>query len=186
MKHMSYKLLWAASILLCANFSSETSTTGRQKNKINFCGTLTDSQGNTINIENISISGMWERIPVYQKPKSPDVKPDINTTRIDLQEVAQIKLPSPEPIISKFKNREYIDIVVIYNDDKRTAKPYIVELSKKILCDEINEAGPIEKEVSFQALGTLTITGYSYRTPDDKNNKKHQRPCKADKNNQNS
>ena len=165
-----YGSLCLFSIFMLANFSSETSVDGRQKNKINFCGTLTDIQGNVTNVDNISISGSYKRIPVYQKPTS-DVKPDINTTFLDLEEVAALKLPSPEPIFSKFKNREYIDITVVYNDAQRTEKTYIIEISRKILCDEQNDAGPIEKEISFQALGTLTIDGYIHRDPENKGRK---------------
>jgi hypothetical protein len=159
------------SFVMLANFSSQNSVDGHQKNKINFCGTLTDIQGNTLDIDNISIAGSYDRIPVYQKPTNPDTKPDINTTRIDLQEVAAIKLPSPEPVISKFKNREYIDIVIVSNDAQRTEKQYIIDLNRKILCDELNDAGPIEKEISFQALGNLEINGYTYRDPENKGRK---------------
>lgn len=176
MNRLTYAAICVVSFTLLANFSSETSVDGRQKNKINFCGTLTDIQGNTIDVDNISISGSYERIPVYQKPSNPDTKPDINTTRIDLKEIAELKLPSTEPVISKFKNREYIDIVVVYNDPQRTEKNYIIDLNRKILCDETNEAGPIEKEISFQALGKLALNGYSYRDPE---NKGHKGTCKT-------
>lgn len=163
MKQHIRTIMCLVSVFAFANFSSETSVDGRQKNKINFYGTLTDIQGNTSNVDNISIGGSYERIPVYQKPKDADTKPDINTTRLDLKEVAVIKLTGGEAVISKFKNREYIDITVVSNDTQRTEKNYIIELTRKLLCDEINEAGPIEKEISFQALGTLNINGYSYR-----------------------
>ncbi len=171
MNRLVHYTLCLMSIVTLANFSSESSVEGRQKNKINFCGTLTDIQGNTFNVENISISGSYDRIPVYQKPKNPDTKPDVNTTRLDLKEVAVIKLPSAEPVISKFKNREYIDIIVVSNDKKRTESNYIIELNRKIMCDEVNDAGPIEKEISFQALGKLEINGYSYRDPEAGNKK---------------
>jgi hypothetical protein len=181
MNRLASSALCFLSILLLANFSSESSIDGKQKHKINFCGTFTDSQGNTITVDNISISGSYKHIPVYQKPTSPDVKPDINTTFIDLNEVAGIKLPSATPMISKFKNREYIDIVIIYDDKQQTSKNYIIELSRKILCDETNDAGPIEKEISFQALGELKITGYSHRDAEKHAGKKGQCKTKSEK-----
>ena len=153
--------------VVLAQFSSDTSTTGgKEKHSINFYGTLIDSQGATYDVDNISISGLYKQIPVYQKPENHNVNPDINKSRIDLAEVYAIKMPGTEPIITKFNKREYVDIIIISNDASKTEYRYIIELSRKIYCDQLNDAGPIEKEISFQALNKLTIKGYKHRDPE--------------------
>ncbi|MBN1549054.1 hypothetical protein JW872_00090 [Candidatus Babeliales bacterium] len=167
MKCFSRIIIAALSFVVLAHFSSDNSTTGgKEKHSVNFYGTLTDNQGNVCDVDNISISGLYKQIPVYQKPEKHDINPDINKSRIDLAEVYAIKMPGTEPIITKFDKREYVDIIIVSNDKNKTEYRYIIELSRKIYCDQLNDAGPIEKEISFQALNNLVIKGYKHRDPD--------------------
>ena len=57
----------------------------------------------------------------------------------------------------KFNNRDYLEIEVISNDSRRTKNTYIIDRIKRLQCDEINEAGPIQKELSFLAVKSLLI-----------------------------
>lgn len=158
MKHKFLRNIFFCSIafVFFAQFSGQnSSTSASEKPAINVSGTLTDSSDQTYSVENITISGRYEDIPVYQKPKSPEVNPDINTTKIDLREISEIRLVSPT--ILKFNNRDYIEIEVISNDSKKTKNAYIVDRTKRLQCDEVNEAGPIEKELSFLAVKNLEI-----------------------------
>lgn len=150
--------------LLCANFGAQDeSVAGREKPRINFYGTLTDTTGESYNVENISISGMCKQIPVYQKPASKDVDPTINITRIDFSELHSISVPNPNAILN-YNNRQYIEILITSKDHSKTSKTYIIERSKRLICDQINTAGPIEKDLSFQAVDTVVFEGY--RTPE--------------------
>lgn len=149
-----------SALLLCAQFSSQQSSLGTpEKPAINISGTLiTDGvDGNPHEVENITISGRYENIPVYEKPSSEDVNPDINTTRLDLRQISEIRPVSVE--ILKFNNRDYVEIEIVSNDAKKTKNTYIIERVKRVQCDEVNAAGPIEKEVSFLAIKNLIIKG---------------------------
>lgn len=158
MKHTFLKAIFLSGVALIffAQFSSQhSSTSASEKPAINVSGTLVDSSDQTYAVENITISGRYTDIPVYQKPKAADVNPDINTTRLDLREIYEIRLVSAE--ILKFNNRDYIEIEVVSNDARKTKNNYIIDRIKRVQCDEINEAGPIEKELSFLAVKSLVI-----------------------------
>lgn len=143
-------------IIFFAQFSGQNSSTPSCiKPAINVSGILHDSSDQSYSVENITISGRYNDIPVYQKPKIATVNPDVNTTRIDLREVSEIRLASQE--ILKFNNRDYIEIEIFSKDARRTKNTYIIDRNKRLQCDEINEAGPIEKELSFLAVKSLEI-----------------------------
>jgi len=143
-------------LVFFAQFSGQNSSTSApEKPTINVSGSLIDSSDQKYSVENITISGRYTDIPVYQKPKTADVNPDINTTKIDLREVSEIRLVAPA--ILKFNNRDYLEIEIVSNDAKRTKNAYIIDRTKRLQCDEVNEAGPIEKELSFLAVKSLEI-----------------------------
>ncbi len=148
---------------LAAQFSQQQSGEGKDKPKINFSGTLVDQTGHSYQVENITLSGMYRSIPFYKKPRKASTSPETNTTRIDLKETSEIRVPYRDdaPIISNFKNRDYIEVEVILND--QTKNGYIIERSRKIFCDEMTAAGPVEKEISFEALDKISITGHKER-----------------------
>lgn len=88
-------------------------------------------------------------------------------TKIDLAEVASIVVPEPKTFwIYKRKNGyralEFIEIEIISNDSKKTKNNYLIETSRKITCDQKNEAGPIEKIIPLDSIKSLTIRGYNY------------------------
>lgn len=147
-----------STFLLCSHFSSQkTSTDGREKPSTNVWGMLTDTTNHSYRVENITVSGRFHDIAVYQRPTNPQTNPDINTTRLNLCEIYEIRIDTPT--VLQFNNRDYIEITVVSNDTRRTQNRYIIERLRKLFCDEINEAGPIEKELSFLAVRRLEIQG---------------------------
>lgn len=153
--------------LFCLNFGSkDTSIAGRAKPAINFYGTLEDTNGRTYKVENITVSYEYKQIQCYAKPKDTKTDPTINISRIDLSEVAAISVPRPNDILT-YNGREYIEILITSKDKERTQETYIIEKSKRVICDQINTAGPIEKDLSFQGIVKITITGYVEKKADE-------------------
>ena len=156
-----YPLFVASSWLLLANFGGQSDAIdGGEKPPINFYGVLTDSTGEKYKVENITISGMYRQITVYKKPMKKDIDPSINITRIDFIEIASIAVPHPHEILV-FNNRNYIELKIVSRNEDKTEQMYIIEKSKRIICDQKNTAGLIEKDLSFQAVDKLIIEGYS-------------------------
>lgn len=154
------------------------------KQRINFYGTLLTHQGKiTTKIDNISIGGKYKQIPMFEKPslKKPasthskqeipleaDPKTELVTTKIDLSEVSQILVPQPHTLWfykkeKGYRRSEYLEVVVVSNNQQKTKAHYLLEAKTKIYCAEVNPAGPIEKEVPLAAINTLTISGYKFR-----------------------
>ncbi len=163
-----------SALIFCAHFSQNSSVEGKEKPKINFYGELYDTTGRQYHVENITISGMYRQIPFYKKPRKATMSPDSNTTRIDLKETFEILVPTRDEvaIVSTYKNREYITVEVLLNDPQQTRNDYIIEKSRKLYCDEITDAGPIEKELSFEAVNKIVINGCKPREEARTNNKK--------------
>lgn len=140
--------------LLCTQFSSQNlSTAGKEKPTTNVYGILTDSENQSISVENITIAGRFSDIAVYKKPSDSETNPDINKTLIDLCAISEIRVAAPK--IVEFNKRKYIEITLISNDMNPTQNEYIIEYSKKLFCDY----GSLEKELNFTAVRKLQIRG---------------------------
>jgi hypothetical protein len=170
-------LISSIALILLVNLSSQpTSSNGdAQKNKMNFYGTVTlnnistSTQGpEQLKVENISIGRMYQKIPVYFKPKNPESKPDIHTAYLDLVEIGFIEpvQANEHTVIDKFAGREYIEIKVTSNDTAHTEQNYIIERNRKVYCDQMNDAGPIKNEFQFEGIAKLEIHGYKLRDAD--------------------
>ncbi len=163
--------------LLCANFSMDQSggevTGGGVKPIVNFKGQITDNTEKTFQVENISISGLYKQIPVYAVPsnlKDSEYNPTVNTIRLDLAEIKKITVLNPETLLT-FKNRTYIVIDVYSNNAPDTKNSYLMENSKKVLCAEVNPAGPIERELQFSAIREIVIDSYEKPEPKEADKK---------------
>lgn len=161
-------------VLVCLNMSSpDISVAGGDKPAINFKGTVQDTDGNTYEAENITISGVFKQIPMYKKPNKVTTKPTANITRMDLSEVSMIMVPDKKE--ESFDGRNYIELEITYKDQKRTKERFIIEAHKRIWCDQVNQAGPIEKDLAFTAIESVTIDGYKMaELAQDKQKKKDQ------------
>ena len=168
--------------------SQDTSSIdGRPTPSVNFIGQLKDTAGNTINVEFITINHLIKQIDVYAIPTNQNQDPRINKTKIDLSETSKIVVPDQTTFLT-FQNRNYIAIEItsgkkqaiedtnkqsLTNKDKvrnytiiptQSVQKYIIEADKRIYCSAINEAGPLEKDLSFQAIVSLSIT--QFKLPD--------------------
>ena len=163
MKKLSPLTIPVLAIALLANFSSQDdSLNGGVKPAINFQGTVTDISAKKFNALNITVDRLYKQIPVYQvAPASatPTYDPSINLARLDLSEISSIKVIQNQ-MTQKYSSRDYLTIEVTSNDPKKTKNNYLIEADKKIICDEENAAGPIEKEIKIKALEEIVITGY--------------------------
>lgn len=91
--------------------------------------------------------------------------PSDNITRLDLSEISTITV-SPNQKTQKFGNREYIVIEVISKDIEKSKNAYMIEADKRLFFDQINSAGPIEKEIKLRSIVEITIEGYKQQEPD--------------------
>ncbi len=174
-------------IVVLSNWTAQDTTiSGGRKQRVNFYGILETQEGNTYNVENISIGMKYKQIHFFEAPKEPP-KDLILTkdprkgfiSKIDLAEVLELQVPRPNLKLTLKKGntkKEYVEVVITFKDKEKTKRTYLIEPRTKIECDETSQAGPIEMEsLSFAALKRLTIKGYIYREPqpdqNDKNDK---------------
>jgi len=162
---MMNKLLRSAigciSFIFLAQLSMQDSVPGREKPRMNFYGTIVDQAGNKYDAENITISGAYNQIIMYQQPPSVDMTPS-HRVRIDLAEESEIQIPKMvKPL--QYKGRNYIELVLISNDKKKTKNTYIIEQSRKLYFDEPFESGPKEHETSFAEIDRIIIKGHKER-----------------------
>lgn len=182
MNYQTYQIFLSCVIIAsCVNWSEQNSTVeGRRKQAINFSGTLVTQQGDTLSVENISIGHLYKQIPVYEMPMKRNEQYTLDKnpkngiiTRIDLAEIEKILIPHPD-IIWKFESKErsrkieYIQIIVISNDPEKTQHNYLIDLERKVICDEVNPAGPIEKDIPLPAIKQLVISGFKARETDQR------------------
>lgn len=184
-------LLLIASCVLFINWSTQETISGGSKPTINFYGKLKTQQGNAYSIENITVDHLFKQIPLYEVPTPASLEAQDETkngqnndkqtgirlatspingiiTKIDLSETSEIRVLEPEKVYffqrkKGYRTLEFIEIEIISADQEKTKHTYLIEADRKIYCDEINPAGPIEKEVPVQAIKSLEIEGYHFR-----------------------
>lgn len=174
--------------------NTESSIESDKKQQVNFYGTLLTHQTETpLAIDNISIGGKYKQIPLIERPTATkdkgdpqstsistknsrseialdvDPKTDLVTTKIDLNEVSEIQIPNPHTIWTyqkenTYRKLEFLEVIISSNNTQKTKAHYLLESRTKIYCNEINDAGPIQKEVPLAAINSLKIAGYKYRT----------------------
>jgi len=192
---MIYVLIAFFSLLQIGTIHANWSSTAAKdlKQPVNFSGKLITHQGQEFVVDNISVYGKYEKIPAIDKPvnhaepvanaetKQLEIKLDANPnadftkTNLDLNEIKEISVPSPNTIwIYQKKERsqkiEFIEIQVTTNSGTKAS--YLLEAKTPIYCDAVDAAGPQEKTVPLAAVKTLTIEGYTYRdTSKDKKKK---------------
>jgi hypothetical protein len=155
--------------IITANFSSQQQEDTKDRCIINFHGTLTTVQNKSYKVDTILLSGLYRDIPVYAKPLHADINPAIDTTRLNLSDIRSISRPTnPEQQgIIKFKNREYIEIIVTWKGPDNKTDTYIIERSRQLWCFESNTVRT-KKEVALEALVSLEIEGSSCQSQSEK------------------
>ncbi len=163
MKHLRI-LLSVVIVFLCAGFGQSSKDDAPQKHHLNYQGEITDLKGKTYKVDNISISGKLRSIKMYEKPVDASHDPAENITAFDLEQIYSIEPATKSKCDnSNYKNRSYSEIIVTLNSPNKTQHHYLIESSQKIKCDEVTTAGPLEKELTFNAIKKLTITGRTER-----------------------
>lgn len=184
-------LIAIAACILCINWSSQETIAGKVKPHINFYGKLNTHQGKTYTIENITIDHLLKQVPLYEVPSKQTTPPESESakttdgeqhagtrlasnptsgiiTKIDLSETSEIRVPRPETTYyfqrkKGFRTLDFVEIEIISADKEKTKHTYLIETDRKVYCDEVNPAGPIEKEVPIQSIQSLGIEGYHFR-----------------------
>ncbi len=145
-----------------SQFSSQDSTlSGGVKPVVNFYGTVTDLR-ETFKAQNITIDRLYKTIPTYQQPPldaTVAYDPSDNITRLDLSEISKITI-SPNQKTQKFGNREYIVMEVTSKNSEESKNMYMIEADKRLFFDQINSAGPIEKEIKLRSIVEIALDGY--------------------------
>jgi len=208
MKKILFLFLTLISVL-CINWGApETTLDGNFKQTVNFYGKLITYQAKEYKVDNISFSGKYKQIPMYDKPRKypkitlntrtnqKEIKLHVNpknnfiTSKIDLNEVSEIHVPKPNITWiyqkeGKHRRLEYIEITVISKNKKKTKNSYLISHKTKVQCTEINSAGPVEKIVPISAINRLIIEGYSLRDNIDTSSQKNTTHTKKQENEKN-
>jgi len=164
-----YKSSWMTTALVCMGgllsiqSSKNSDIVTDNKPRINFAGELITILGEKLQVENCTIGGLYRQIPVYALPKDADIDPVIDTTFIDLDQVKQIRTPfddGSKPQSYTFKKRPFNEIIVIMNNDAKSEHHYILEATRKFMCQVIDGDKRLDREMSFLALKSITITSF--------------------------
>ena len=150
-------------LIFCLNFSQGSTDWEDKKPSWNCQGTLLDSEGRTHSVEFITISGMYEKVPVYYEPSDSEQKPSGHTQLISLRDVKKI---SADPTADKkmYKDRNYVEITVTFK--KGGQQKYLIEEYRELWYFLPN--GPSGKaEVKFDRLQSLTIDKCTVKMPDE-------------------
>lgn len=168
-------------VVLCINMSSpEVRVAGGDKPNINIKGKIEDTTGEVYEVENITISGLYRQIQMYKKPNKLTKSPFSNITRIDLSEVSKITVPN-RTVIEFGDKRPFIEIQITYKGPRQTKENFVIEKNRRICCDRVNEAGPLEKELDFEAIVSITIGEYTMAGLAQKDKSKDTHEQKKDK-----
>jgi len=156
---LSAVVLMAAVVL---NFSKQSDKDDKGEQPINFYGTLTKTDGHMYQVDNISLAGLYEDIPLYAVPSSPDRDPQLDTTRVSLHDISSISQLDGKTEVYTYKNKDYIKIMVAWSQRKRDNTPFLIERNRVIFCNERIAAHP-KKEVFFEVLAMLVVEGFSLK-----------------------
>ncbi len=160
-----YQTLYINALIIafCLNFTQSSTDWDDKKPSWNCQGTLIDSEGREHEIEYMTISGLYEKIPVYYEPDSPDKKPSGHTQLISLRDIKEI---SADPAKGKktFMDRNYVEITVLYK--KGAQHKYLVEEYRELWY--FLPKGPSGRaEVKFDRIKLLTIDKCTVKLPED-------------------
>lgn len=163
MKQYQTLTLTALMLILCLNFTQGSADCDDIKPSWNCQGTLIDSEGREHAVEFLTISGVYEKVPVYYEPDSPDKKPSGHTQLISLRDIKKI---TADPTESKkeFMGRQYVEITVLFK--KGAQEKYLVEEYRELWY--FLPKGPSGRaEVKFDRIKSLTIDKCSVRMQDN-------------------
>lgn len=173
MNHKSLVLLSTVilfSALYNGTMTRKTSTHGREKPEVNCTGTLIDRSGNRyLNIENITIAGLYKQIRVYPKPRDGQQDPTKHRAYLDPKELLSIKVAAGKTTYNK---KTFKELEVTRKDG--TQDTYLIEANRIIKYDIPTTSGYEEREINIEAVDTITFTGCKKQVHEEenKNNKR--------------
>ena len=150
-------------VIFCLNYSKESSECDDKRPSWNCSGTLIDSENRIHDIEFITISGLYEKVPVYYEPDSPQKNPSGHTQLINIRDIKEL---TANPIAGKktFMDRQYVEITVYFK--KGGQEKYLVEEYRELWY--FLPTGPSGKaEVKFDRIKSLKINKCSLKTVED-------------------
>lgn len=154
------KILSYCILIACINWASQQSE--KERPPVNFEGELLDAANETFTVENITIGGLYKKIPFYKEHEQSSINPESNTTFLDLAEIAEISPTnpdSPKKSIISHNKQKYIKIdVKLHDPSQKKPDTYVVETTRRIFCDVRKSTGNIEKRLLFEAVKKLTIS----------------------------
>jgi len=162
-------------VFILSNWSTKTTVLidGIKKQRLNFSGQLyIKGEAKPIKVDNISVDGKYQQIPVYEKPKSTQTNLENNPkkgiiTKIDLSEIQEIRVPQPSKTwhyqrSDGARKSDYVEIEVV---QKKEITYYLIDFDRKLICDQIKQSSLTEMEVPFNLLDRIIIHGYEKREP---------------------
>jgi hypothetical protein len=175
-------LLLAFPAMIFSYGTAESNVGPSKKHSINFYGTLEVHQGNIFEVDNISIQDLYRQIPMYDCPgegflekatlNKETGKMEIHLkenpadiTKIDLEETEEICVDrEPLYVFQQPQHRPtYFYRATIISKSNQTKHYSLVSEHAKLTCDEIDSAGPREKDVHLSSIKSLKIKGFSQR-----------------------
>jgi len=185
-------LLMSTIIFLLVNWAGqETTISGCRKPRVNFYGVLETRAGNRFDVENILIDGLFKQIVVHEAPATlpedfvlkDDPQSELMRAKLDLSEISQISVPSPDKVLTYkrkgLRKDSYVEIEVFFNNEQKTKRKFLVNLRKELQCDDKINAKPLELESpKFNTIRRLIIKGYKYNEPELEESQSTKKPSK--------
>lgn len=156
------------------NFS-EQSSIRKDRPDVNIKGTVTTQAGEHMSAHNITISGKYEQIPVYNKPPA-GTDPRKYAVLLDLDELKEIRMKEinqslvtyqpPDTVETRDDGSvmkrhpaavEYIELEALYTGEEQQPRTYLIERDKKIWFDEIIGTNRVEHRPHVEAVKRMVI-----------------------------
>lgn len=168
MRHMDRMIKYLVPLVLFAQFGRE-SEQDQSKPAVNFRGSITDNTNKTFSADNITIDKLYKQISFYLKPSDATQDPLKNTAELNLVDIQEIRpvFDQEKARTSTFNNRKYVEIIVVRACEPPIENTYVIPASSKLFFYETQNGCPIKRELSFEALKKLIITGHEARETTD-------------------
>ncbi len=134
------------------------------KPSVNFSGTIKTSDGQTIEVENITISGKFEDIDLYKQPKSQKTDPKSFALFPDLADLQEIKVskglftyqPPKTPKSKKLPPaKKHNQLTLVYKNG--TTQKVLIPHKRRLWADQRIDGKLVEQKISFDALRHIAL-----------------------------
>ncbi len=147
-------------VCICANFGIQKTSITPEMPPIDFFGTLLLRNGEQIPAKYITISSLYEHIPLYGATATPEQNPLDNITRFNLKQIASLTIHHEQATI-RHKHRTFIPITITLRNSEKATWSGLIETTRKIVCHQVMPGNiELSKEISIDALASMNIQGY--------------------------